>query len=73
MALIPAACGPAILGLAGPGYFIAAIGLGLFYLVHSLRFALRPDTGRSLFRASLVYLPVLFTCLVIDRWLWGAA
>jgi protoheme IX farnesyltransferase len=73
MALIPAACGPALLGIAGPGYFIAAILLGLFYFVHSLRFALRPDSARSLLRASLVYLPVLFTCLVIDRWLGGAA
>ncbi len=73
MALIPAACGPAVLGLAGPGYFIAAVVLGIFYFVHSLRFALRPDSARSLFRASLVYLPVLLACLVSDRWLWGAA
>lgn len=73
MALIPAACGPALIGLAGPGYFVAAVVLGLYYFVHSLRFALQPDRARTLFRASLVYLPVLLICLMCDRWLWGAA
>jgi protoheme IX farnesyltransferase len=57
------------LGVAGVAYLIVATALGTAYLGYSL-LGLRADAGprwaKRLFLASIVYLPVLFTVLVLD-------
>lgn len=57
------------LGVAGLGYLIIAVAGGLAYLAYGLR-GLVGDVGprwaRRLFLASILYLPVLFTAMVID-------
>jgi protoheme IX farnesyltransferase len=66
LALLPFSLLPTVLGLAGPWYFTAALALGGAYAWTSLRLMLAPtDLGRArtLFRLSLLYLPVLFTLL----------
>lgn len=67
--LLAAGVTPALLGLAGRVYLVAAIALGAMMVVFSLR--LRRETkapqARRLMLASLVYLPALFLALVIDR------
>jgi protoheme IX farnesyltransferase len=73
LALIPLSLQPVACGLAGGGYAAAALLLGAGYLLAAVRFALRESlpTARGLLWASLVYLPVLISCLVWDhcRWL----
>jgi protoheme IX farnesyltransferase len=68
-AMIPAALLPAVFRLAGPTYFVAALGLALVYLVFSLRACLvaRRGAWRDLLRVSLVVLPGLFVLMLIDR------
>jgi protoheme IX farnesyltransferase len=68
-ALIPVSLTPAIVGLAGPAYFVIALLLGLAFLYVSLRFAMhrtRHD-ARLLFIASITYLPLVLIALVLDR------
>lgn len=68
-ALLPASLLPSRLAtadsLAGDGYTLAAIVLGLGYLACALRFMLSesPRTARGLLWSSLVYLPVLLLAL----------
>jgi protoheme IX farnesyltransferase len=68
-ALLPTSLLPVLLGLGGPLYATAAIGLSVLYLASAVRFALRADspTARGLFRASLLYLPLLLGLLSLDR------
>jgi protoheme IX farnesyltransferase len=68
-ALVPVSLTPAILGLAGPAYFVIALLLGLAFLYVSLRFAMRRTRrdARLLFIASIAYLPLLLIVLVLDR------
>ena len=60
---------PALLGMAGVVYFGVAVLLGLGLLYASLTFArLRTDVqARRLMRATLVYLPVLWTVMMLDK------
>lgn len=69
VALIPLSLHPTDCGLAGQGYAAAALILGLGYLAAAVRFALceSAQTARSLLWASLVYLPILVSCLVWDH------
>jgi protoheme IX farnesyltransferase len=58
------------LGVAGPIYFGAALVLGFAYLAAALwgfRSAPAARWGRRLFLASLLYLPLLFTALLLDQ------
>ncbi len=67
VALIPVSLLPTYLGLAGAWYFAAALALGLAYLWSSLALMRAPGDvarARSLFRLSLVYLPVVSLLLV---------
>lgn len=59
---------PAMAGISGIGYLIAAGLAGAAFLVLGVRFASRPSTGRArvLFLASLVYLPLVMTLMVVD-------
>jgi len=67
--LIPLAVLPAILGLAGPGYFYGSLALSIGFFavtVWSLR-TLGAGRERWVFLSSLVYLTVLMAILVVDR------
>jgi len=66
-------CGfaPAILGFAGPLYLAANAGIGLWFLVQSLRVAAERDTvrepqARKLFGVSILYLFALFAALLVE-------
>ena len=67
--LIPLAVLPAILGLAGAGYFYGSLALSIGFFavtVWSLR-TLGAGRERWVFLGSLVYLTVLMAILVVDR------
>jgi protoheme IX farnesyltransferase len=68
-ALVPISLLPTLIGLAGGLYFAIALVLGVGLVILSVRFARdRSRVGaRRLFMASLLYLPVLWTVLVLNR------
>ena len=62
------------LGLTGPAYIAPALALGLVYLAYTIRFAgiLRAKSeaqsrllARDLLKVSVLYLPLLFTALML--------
>lgn len=59
---------PVALGICGTVYLVSALALSGAFFCYAVRFAreTNPATARKLFYASLVYLPVLFTVLVVD-------
>jgi len=66
-------CGfaPVILGFAGPLYLAVNAGIGLWFLVQSLRVAAERDTerepqARKLFGVSILYLFALFAALLVE-------
>lgn len=67
--LLPASLLPGLVGLADGFYTPVAAGLGVWFLVLAIRFALDPSghRARSLFMGSLVYLPALWALLIADR------
>jgi heme o synthase len=71
IALVPMSLAPAIAGLAGTPYVTVAVALGVALVALSAEFARDRSTmaARRLFFASIVYLPLLWTMLVVDR-LW---
>ena len=66
---MPVSLSTTAIGLAGEAYFWAALLLGLAYLGASLQAALRPGPApaRLLLLTSVVYLPLLFGALFVDR------
>jgi protoheme IX farnesyltransferase len=67
--LLPVSLIPVWLGLAGWIYFSGAMVLGLWFLYVSLRTALavsKPQ-ARQLLRASVIYLPLLFILMTLNR------
>lgn len=69
LALLPMTLLPAVLGLAGPVYFGAAVALGGGFLWVAARFC-RDAEGkgaRRVFRYSVLYLPLLLLVLVLDK------
>ncbi|CAN5704310.1 heme o synthase [soil metagenome] len=68
LALIPVGLLPAVVGLAGPIYFLGALGLGIFYLDASLRFwrNVSDTSARRLLRASILYLPAILLLLLLN-------
>ena len=70
-ALVPVSIAPAAFGLGGAVYVTCALALGAALLAVSVRFARDRSTAgaRRLFFASIIYLPILWAVLVIDR-LW---
>lgn len=68
-ALLPVSIGPSAMGLAGWAYFWIALVLGTALLWLSVQFARsRTDqTARTLFFASIIYLPLLWAALVLDH------
>ena len=72
--MIPVSLSPAALGIAGPLYVSLASALGIVYLAYTVRFAriLRPISeeasrmaARDLLKVSVLYLPLLFTALML--------
>jgi len=68
-ALLPVSIGPTVVGSAGWTYFWLALVLGVGLLVLSARFAReRTDrSARTLFFASIIYLPLIWAVMVLDH------
>ena len=68
-ALLPTTIVPALVGLAGAIYLVAAIALGAALIGLAWRFAAtRTDaSARALFFGSIIYLPLLWIVLVADK------
>lgn len=68
-ALLPVSFLPRELTLAGDGYLLAAVLLGLGYLACSIWFMLQESTGsaRGVLISSLLYLPLLLLALTWDH------
>jgi protoheme IX farnesyltransferase len=60
---------PAFIGLNSPWYFAGAMALGAAFCVPAFRFAWHRsrESARVLFFASIIYLPLLLTLLVVTR------
>jgi protoheme IX farnesyltransferase len=67
--LLPVSLLPTFLGIAGRFYLVAAIVLGLLFLASSVRAALSKSNqhARQLLLASVLYLPLLFGVMVLNR------
>jgi len=68
-ALLPASLLPTLIGLSGTAYFISAAVLGVGLLGLSIRFARsRNDRfARALFLASIIYLPLIWLAMMLDK------
>lgn len=69
LALLAVALLPTLIGLAGSLYFVVTLILGLLFLVYGIGLALsRSETAaQRLVLASLVYLPLQFVILALDK------
>ena len=67
--LLPVSLLPTALGISGKVYLYGAIVLGLLFLFSSLRaaFSKSRQEARRLLLASVIYLPLLFILMVLDR------
>ncbi len=67
--LLPVSLLPTVLGISGKVYLYGAIILGLLFLYSSVRAALSKSRqeARKLLLASVIYLPLLFILMVINR------
>ena len=69
LALVPVTLLPVGLGLAGSVYLAGAVGMGLAFLSYCVSCAVSKERqdARKLFFASIVYLPLLFAVMMIDK------
>ena len=69
LVLVPVSLFPAFVGVAGRWYGYGALCLSLAFLAVAARAAWQRSTqaARQLFHASLLYLPILFGLLALDR------
>jgi protoheme IX farnesyltransferase len=67
--LLPVSLLPTVLGVSGKVYLYGAIVLGLLFLYSSVRaaFSKSRQEARRLLLASVIYLPLLFILMVLDR------
>jgi len=67
--LIPVSLLPTVLGMSGRIYFYGAIVLGLLFLYSSIRaaFSMSRQQARRLLLASVLYLPLLFILMVLNK------
>jgi len=67
--LLPVSLLPALLGTSGRIYLFGAIVLGLLFLYSSIRAAISKSRqqARQLLLASVIYLPLLFILMVLNR------
>lgn len=68
-ALVPVTMMPTLVGLASPWYLMGAITLGAVLMLFSVEFSSTRtiDSARRLFFGSILYLPLLWTILVLDH------
>jgi protoheme IX farnesyltransferase len=68
-ALLPVSLVPALIGLSGSTYLVLALALGTVLLTLSVRFARFRSlaSARALFLGSIVYLPLLWIVMIVDR------
>jgi protoheme IX farnesyltransferase len=68
--LLPVSLLPTFMGLAGRIYLYGAAVLGLLFLFSSIRAAISKSrqSARQLLLASVIYLPLLFILMVLNRW-----
>lgn len=69
LALVAVGLLPTLIGLTGPLYFVMALILGLAFLGFGVDVALSrtTETARRLVLASLVYLPLVYLLMVLDK------
>jgi protoheme IX farnesyltransferase len=69
LGLIPVSVCPALFGVAGVVYFFGALLLGIAFLWCALQFSreLTRARARQLFLASILYLPLLFGLMALDK------
>jgi len=68
LALLPVSLLPSVIGLTGALYFFAALAMGIgFCGLGVLSFRRLEERARMLFRASVIYLTLLFIVMVIDK------
>lgn len=67
--LLPVSLLPTVLGISGRAYLYGAIVLGLLFLYSGVRaaFTKSRQEARRLLLASVIYLPLLFILMVLDR------
>jgi heme o synthase len=67
--LLPVSLLPYALGISGKVYLFGAIVLGLLFLYSSIRaaFSLSRQEAKKLLLASVLYLPLLFILMVLNR------
>jgi len=67
--LVPVSLAPFFLGFAGWIFLAAATILGIWFLVESVRTARAktPEMARRLLLVSVIYLPILFAVMVLDK------
>jgi len=67
--LVPVSLLPAVLGISGKIYLVAAAVFSLLFLASSIRAALSKSNqhARQLLLASVLYLPLLFGVMVLNR------
>ena len=69
LGLIPVSVCPALFGLAGVVYFFGALLMGIGFLWCAIQFSrdLSRTRARQLFLASILYLPLLFALMALDK------
>jgi protoheme IX farnesyltransferase len=67
--LLPVSLLPTVLGISGAVYLYGALALGLLFLYSSVRaaFSKSRQEARRLLLASVIYLPLLFVLMVLNR------
>ncbi|HYG25144.1 MAG TPA: heme o synthase [Verrucomicrobiae bacterium] len=70
LGLLPISICPFLFKLTGPIYLVGALVLGVAFLWFAVQFArqLTIARARQLFYASILYLPLLLTVMVLDKW-----
>ncbi|WP_432800035.1 heme o synthase [Poriferisphaera sp. WC338] len=69
LTLVPLGLLPTMIGVAGLFYFFAALLCGLLFMWYGIALVRKPSNqrARSLFLASLLYLPVTLLLMVVDK------
>ncbi|HEY6199501.1 MAG TPA: heme o synthase [Candidatus Binatia bacterium] len=69
VALIAATLVPSFIGMTGKVYFYPAfcLGLGLLFFVYRISSQASKQAARQLLKATVIYLPLLYLSLILDR------
>jgi protoheme IX farnesyltransferase len=69
LALIPVSMVPSLLGMSGKIYFFGAFALGLWYLYSGVRVAFDRTIlrARAVLLVSVIYLPLIYGLMLLDR------